>query len=80
MGWFGTDCATSDYAWADPGCIVAGVGASLGSAVGSAVGGATAPIFSEANKIIWTVAILIVIVLLLVGFAPNVKHIIPHFV
>lgn len=76
MGWFGTDCSTSNYAWADPGCIVAGVGQSLGSVVTNV----TSPIFGEVNKLIWTIAALIVIVLLLIGFAPNVRHIIPHFV
>lgn len=76
MGWFGTDCDNSNYAWADPGCVVAGVGASLGNAVK----GATAPLFSEVNKILLLVAVLIVIVLALVAFGPNVKHIVPHFV
>ncbi len=76
MGWFGTDCSTSNYAWADPGCVVAGVGQSLGTVVDKV----TSPIFGEFNKILWTVAILVVIVLLLIGFAPNVRHIIPHFV
>jgi hypothetical protein len=76
MGWFGVDCASSSYSWADPGCIIAGAGATVGSVIDSA----TKPIFSEVNKLLWTVAVLIVIVLLLIGFAPNVKHVIPHFV
>lgn len=80
MGWFGTDCATSGYAWADPGCIIAGAGSSLGSGVGDAIRKATDPIFSEVNMILWTVVILVLVVVALIAFSPNVKHIVPHFV
>lgn len=66
-GIFGTDCTDSSYAWLDPGCLLEGVGSSVGSAVTSTL----EPVF-----ILLAIAIVIII---LIGTLPNVRHIIPAF-
>lgn len=65
-GLFVSDCSSSDWAWLDLGCTVQNVGSSVGSAVTSAL---------EPVWIILAVAVLIIIIL---AFAPNVRHIVPH--
>lgn len=69
-GLFVSDCSSSDWAWLDLGCTVQNVGTDVGSAVTSAL----EPVW----WILGIVAVLLVVVLLILGFAPNVKHIIPH--
>lgn len=74
--WYGIDCSASGWSWLDPGCIIQGAGASVGSAIGAA----TAPITSELNTLLILILVAAVVIILIVGFAPNVKHIVPHFV
>ena len=74
-GLFASDCSSTDWAWiswADPGCLLQGVGSSTGAGVTSAL----EPVW----YLLIFAGILVVVILLIVGFAPNVKHIIPHFV
>jgi hypothetical protein len=76
LGWYGIDCDNSSWAWIDPGCIVQ----AAGSGVGIAIDKATAPIRSEVNLILISILVAIVLVVLIIAFSPNVKHIVPHFV
>lgn len=68
-GLFGEDC-TDFPAWLDPGCIVQNIGTDLGSGVT----GLLQPVWIAVGII----GVLVVIILLIIGFAPNVKHVIPH--
>lgn len=64
-GLFGTDCVNSSYAWLDPGCLLDAAGSTVGSTVTSAL----EPVF-----ILLAIAFIFLLVL---AFAPNVRHILP---
>lgn len=66
VGLFGTDCSDSSLAWLDPGCLVG----NAGSAVGSAVTSLLSPV--------WIVLGIVVLLVILIGTLPNVRHIVPH--
>jgi hypothetical protein len=65
----GEDCSLA-YAWLDPVCDAQNLLTGVGSGVGTAVTSALEPVWI----ILAVVAVLIIIIL----FAPNTKHIIPH--
>jgi hypothetical protein len=65
-GLFSEDCSTW-YGSIDPGCILQAAGSDIGSSVTSTL----EPVF-----IILGIAI---VILLIIAFAPNVKHIVPAF-
>ena len=65
-GLFGTDCMESSYAWLDPGCLLDNAGTSVGSAVTSAL------------QPVWILLGIVVLLVILIGVLPNVKHIMPR--
>lgn len=65
-GLFGTDCASSSYAWLDPGCLLESAGANIGSTVTSAL------------QPVWILLAIAFVFLLVLAFAPNVKHFFPR--
>ena len=65
-GLFVTDCADSSWAWLDVGFQLE----NAGSVVGSTVTSALLPV--------WILLGVLVLLVIIIGFAPNVKHIIPH--
>lgn len=65
-GLFGTSCVDSSYAWLDPGCLLESAGSSVGSAVTSAL------------QPVWIILAIAFVFLLVLAFAPNVRHIIPR--
>jgi hypothetical protein len=73
-GLFTSDCAASEWAWLDAGCLVQNAVTDVGSAIGSGTNAALQPVYN----LLWFLGGLIVVILLIVGFAPNVRHIIPH--
>jgi hypothetical protein len=66
-----TDCSSSDWAWLDLGCVLEGAGTAVGTSVSSAL----TPVYN----LLIIVAVFLVAIILIIGFAPNVKHIVPHF-
>jgi hypothetical protein len=73
-GLFVSDCSSSDWAWLDLGCGVQAVGADLGTGVGSLIGNAISPLLTP----LVVIGIFILLLVVIIGFAPNVKHIVPH--
>lgn len=65
-GIFGTNCTDSSLAWLDPGCLLEDVGSSVGSAVTSAL------------EPVWIILGIVVLLVILIGTLPNVRHIIPR--
>lgn len=65
-GIFASDCQSSSLAWFDPGCLVGNAGEVVGGAVTSAL------------EPVWIILAIAFIFLLVLAFAPNVKHIVPH--
>lgn len=63
-GLFGS-CTDSSLAWLDPGCLVQSTGASVGSAVTSAL------------EPVWIILAVVVLLVILIGVLPNVRHIAP---
>lgn len=63
-GLFG-NCSDSSLAWLDPGCLVQSAGADVGSAVTSAL------------EPVWIILGIVVLLVILIGVLPNVKHIAP---
>lgn len=63
-GLFG-DCSSNSLAWLDPGCLVESAGSDVGSAVTSAL------------EPVWILLGIVVILVILIGVLPNVKHIAP---
>jgi len=70
-GLFVTDCQDSSWAWLDLGCDVQNIGASVGSGVQSAL----SPVYT----LLLIVAVTVIILVAIIAFSPNVKHIVPHF-
>ena len=66
VGLFGTDCVSSNYAWLDPGCAIESAGSDIGTAVTSAL------------LPVWIVLAVVFAIILVIAFAPNIKHIVPH--
>jgi hypothetical protein len=73
-GLFASDCSSTDWAWLDLGCIVQKVGGSVGQAAADA----TQPLVSQIETLFIIVAVFVVIIVALIAFSPNVKHVIPH--
>jgi hypothetical protein len=67
-GLFGTDCQDSSWAWLDLGCDLQ----SAGSVVGQTVSNALLPVY-----ILLGIAFVFLLVL---AFAPNIRHIFPKIV
>ena len=65
-GLFVTDCSSSDWAWLDLGCSVQNIGTDVGTALTSAL------------EPVWIVLGIVAILIIVILFAPNTKHIIPH--
>lgn len=68
-GLFFSDCSSTDWAWvtwADPGCLVQRIGTDVGSGVTSLL------------EPVWIVLGVIIVLVVIILFAPNTKHIIPH--
>jgi hypothetical protein len=65
-GLFGESCDTS-IAWLDPGCLIQNVGTDLGSGVTSLL------------EPVWIILALVLVVVIIIAFAPNVRHIVPAF-
>lgn len=63
-GIFG-DCVSGSYAWMDPGCVLESAGSDIGSAVTSAL------------EPVWIILGIAVVIIILIGVLPNVKHIAP---
>lgn len=61
-----SDCSSSDWAWLDFGCTLQSIGASTGAAVTSAL------------EPVWIVLGIVVLLVVIILFAPNTKHVIPH--
>lgn len=81
-GWFAT-CDGSGGPWWDPGCY--GGGAPTQSGCGALDFACQLNVGAQnlLTKVEWIVVIVLFFVLMLailVGFAPNVKHFVPHFV
>jgi hypothetical protein len=74
-GLWTSDCSSSDWAWLDLGCVVQNVGTDLGGGVGNLVGGAISPLLTP----LFVIGIFVVIILAIIAFSPNVKHVIPVF-
>lgn len=64
-GLFGTDCVNSSYAWLDPGCLLESAGGTVGSTLTSAL------------EPVWILLAIAFVFLLVLAFAPNVRHILP---
>jgi hypothetical protein len=64
-GVFGTDCTNSSLAWLDPGCLLENAGGDIGTAVTSAL------------TPVWILLGIVVLLVVLIGVLPNVKHIAP---
>ena len=60
------DCASSDWAWLDLGCFVQNAGTDLGHAVTSVL------------QPVWIVLGVVVLLLVIILFAPNTKHVVPY--
>jgi hypothetical protein len=54
-------------AWYDPGCLLEGVGSSVGTTV------------TNALQPVWIILVLVIVILLIIAFSPNVRHIVPAF-
>lgn len=68
-GLFVQDCSSTDWAWlnwADPGCLVQKIGVDVGAGVTSAL------------EPVWIILGFVVVLVLIIAFSPNVKHIVPH--
>lgn len=61
-----SDCSSSDWAWLDFGCTLQNVGTDVGSAVTSAL------------QPVWIILGIVAVLIIVLLFAPNTKHIIPH--
>lgn len=61
-----SDCTESSLAWMDPGCLLGNVGATVGTAVTSAL------------EPVWIILGFVVLLVILIGVLPNVKHVMPH--
>lgn len=62
-----SDCVESSLAWLDPGCLLGNAAASVGSAV------------TRALEPIWIILAVVVLLVVLIGTLPNVRHIVPAF-
>lgn len=67
VGLFGTDCVSSSLAWLDPGCLLENAGSDIGVGVTSAL------------TPLWILLGVVVLLVILIGFLPNVRHIAPIF-
>ena len=65
-GLFVSDCASSSLAWIDIGCTLENAGSAVGSTITSAL------------EPVWIILAIVVVLVIIIAFAPNVKHIIPH--
>jgi hypothetical protein len=62
-----SSCTDSSLAWLDPGCLVGNAGSAVGDAVTSAL------------KPIWIILAVLVLLVVLIGTLPNIKHVVPVF-
>ena len=60
-----SDCSSSDWAWLDIGCEIQNIGTAVGTGLTSAL------------EPIWIILGIIAVLLIVILFAPNTKHIIP---
>lgn len=65
-GLWTTDCSSSDWAWLDLGCTVQNIGTDLGQGV------------TNLLQPVWWILAIVAVLIIVVLFAPNTKHIIPH--
>lgn len=68
-GLFASDCSSTDWGWfvkLDPGCLVQSIGTDVGATVTSAL------------EPVWIILGFVVVLVLIIAFSPNVKHIVPH--
>jgi purine-cytosine permease-like protein len=65
-GLFASDCSSSDWAWIDFGCVLQNIGTTVGTSVTSAL------------EPVWIVLAIVVVLVVIILFAPNTKHIVPH--
>lgn len=60
------DCQSTDWAWLDPGCLVQNIGTDLGQGI------------TNLLEPVWIILAIVAILVIVILFAPNTKHIIPH--
>lgn len=65
-GLFTSDCSSSDWAWLDLGCDLESAGGVVGSTITSAL------------EPVWIILAVLIVLVVIIAFAPNVKHIVPH--
>jgi hypothetical protein len=65
-GLFVTDCSSTDWAWLDLGCTVQNIGTDLGQGI------------TNLLMPVWIILAIVAILIVIILFAPNTKHIIPH--
>lgn len=65
-GLFLSDCSSTDWAWLDIGCTLSNLGGVVGSTVTSAL------------EPVWIILGILAVLIIVILFAPNTKHIIPH--
>jgi hypothetical protein len=61
-----TDCSSSDWAWLDLGCQVQAIGTDVGAGITSLL------------EPVWIILAIVAVLIVVILFAPNTKHIIPH--
>jgi hypothetical protein len=62
-----TDCSSSSLAWLDPGCLIGNAGAVVGDTV------------TKALEPVWIILAVVVVLVVLIGTLPNIRHIVPVF-
>lgn len=65
-GLFVGDCQSSSWAWLDLGCTVQNIGTDLGQGI------------TNLLEPVWIILAVVAVLIVVVLFAPNTKHIIPH--
>ena len=81
-GWFAA-CNTDGGPWWDPGCYGGGAPAPSGCGAldfGCQIKSGAQSLLTQVEWIVVIVLIFVLALAILVGFAPNVKHFVPHFV
>jgi hypothetical protein len=65
-GLFVSDCSSTDWAWLDLGCAVQNIGTDLGQGI------------TNLLEPVWIILAVVAVLIIVILFAPNTKHIIPH--
>lgn len=61
-----SDCSSTDWAWIDLGCLAQRLGTTVGATV------------TDALEPVWIILGIVAVLVIVILFAPNTKHIIPH--